>query len=121
MWYDKHEKTDAVGGIEAEEYKEIAGNIKEENKKCLRMYSVLCSIVFLGLCAVSFVSKIGYVNRIIYLTAFVLTTLIHLALVVLKTDKIILLEDLFIFILYGFGIALSVNNPETNSSLNATR
>ena len=35
------------GGIEAEEYKEIAGNIKEENKKCLRMYSVLCSIVFL--------------------------------------------------------------------------
>ena len=101
------------GGIKAEEYKEIAGNIKEENKKCLRMYSVLCSFVFLGLCAVSFVSKIGYVNRIIYLTAFVLTTLIHLALVVLKTDKIMLLEDLFIFILYGFGIGLSVNNPET--------
>ena len=109
------------GGIEAEEYKEIAGNIKEENQKCLRMYTVLCSFVFSGQCAISFISEIGYVNRIIYLTAFVLTTLIHLALVILKTDKIILLEDLFIFILYGFGIALSVNNPETNSSLNATR
>ena len=57
------------GGIEAESYKEIAGNIKEENKKCLRMYTALCSIVFLGLCAVTFFSKIGYVNRIIYLSA----------------------------------------------------
>lgn len=56
------------GGIEAESYKEIADNIKEENKKCLRMYTVLSSIVFLGLCAVSFISKIGYVNRI-YLSA----------------------------------------------------
>lgn len=31
------------GDIESESYKEIAGNIKEENKKCLRMYTVLCS------------------------------------------------------------------------------
>ena len=100
------------GGIEAESYKEIAGNIKEENKKCLRMYSVLCSFVFLGLCAVSFFSEIGYVNRVIYLIAFIMTTLIHMALM-LKSNRIVLLEYLFIFIMYGFGISLSVNNPDT--------
>lgn len=90
------------GGIEAESYKEIAGNIKEENRKCLRMYSVLCSFVFLGLCAVSFFSEIGYVNRVIYLIAFIMTTLIHMALM-LKSNRIVLLEYLFIFIMYGFG------------------
>lgn len=100
------------GGIEAESYKEIVNNIKEENRKCLRMYTALCSFVFLGLCAVSFFSEIGYVNRVIYLIAFIMTTLIHMALT-LKSKRIVLLEYLFIFIMYGFGISLSVNNPDT--------
>lgn len=99
------------GGIDAESYATIRGFVEEENKKSLRMYVALCSFLFLVLFVGSFFSSFSYINRAIYLFMFIITTVIHLILMKTKVNKITPLEDIFIFVMYGFGIFLSANNP----------
>lgn len=99
------------GGIDAESYKKILNTIKDENKKSLRMYSALCSFVFMVCFLASFTSELLYYNRMLYLSVFSVTMVIHIILMFVKKDWTIFLEDLFVCEMYGFGICLSVINP----------
>lgn len=100
------------GGIDAESYGKILGTIREENRKSLRMYSVLCSFVFFVCFVGSLVSKLMYANRTLYLVVFIIMTAIHITLMFVRKHWTVFLEDLFVCTVYGFGICLSVVHPD---------
>lgn len=109
-----------AGGLSAEEYDVIRGDIMEENRRGLLLYTPIGCIVF---CLLSLLSQVAQGpaadNRWIYLGSCMAMAAIMACANFLARDKasahplfVSLLVYVFVFVLYAFSISVSVIHPE---------
>lgn len=104
------------GGMSQEESNLIWNDVQEENRKSLLSFSAMAFVFLLIMFFISFVSEYVEANRLVYLSAMILTAIIFAVAFLNKQGNSAILDlDIYAFVilLFSFGIILgTITRPD---------